>query len=107
MLCWHDRGEEQVALAELVNISGGGVALKCREELPQDRPIWLSLNTEHIHTSHVEARVLGYYTDSLSARIARLQFVEPCPSDLYELAVFGNPETLRRVGARHNAFVGV
>jgi len=89
LVYWHDRGREWFASAEIVNISGGGAAIQTWEDLPQDRPIQLRLRNEHVQTGQVEARALGTYSDSLKAHITRLEFTEPCPVNLYDLAVFG------------------
>lgn len=99
IISWHDRGRERFVSAKLVNISGGGAAIQTWEDLPEDRPIQLHLRTEHIQTSHVEAKVLGTYLNSTKAQITRLEFTEPCPVDLYDLAVFGviEPAPLARV----------
>lgn len=99
VVCWHERGRERVESAELVNISGGGAAIQIWDTLPQDRPIRLSLRTERVQTHPVEAVVLGSYSDLHKAHITRLEFTEPCPEDLYDLAVFGPIEPAPRTSA--------
>jgi len=99
VVCWHDRGRERLESAELVNISGDGAAIQIWGTQPQDRPIQLSLRTERVQTRQVEAMVLGTHSDSHKAHITHLKFTEPCPEDLYDLAVFGPIDPSPRASA--------
>ncbi len=90
-LSWLGQGGEQTVPGQLLNISGGGAAVITAAVLPDEQPIWLTLNAESGAITPVECRLVTISIDESGERIARLRFVEACPMDLYELAVHGAP----------------
>jgi hypothetical protein len=92
IVCWHDHDQDHLLAAELVNISTGGAAIRTSVEIPLDCPVRLALKPDQIVTSDVQANVLESTLDSCDRHFSRLEFTEPCPSDLYQLAVFGPPD---------------
>jgi hypothetical protein len=92
IVCWHDHDIDHLLAAELVNISTGGAAIRTSEDIPLDCPVRLALKPDQVATSEVQANVLESTLDSCDRHFSRLEFTEPCPSDLYQLAVFGPPD---------------
>ncbi len=90
-LAWSDNGIQYSVTAELVNISGGGAAIVTDAVLPDKRPIWLTLQAECAAITPVECRLVVVSIDASGWRIARLRFVESCPTDLFDMAVNGAP----------------
>jgi hypothetical protein len=91
-LTWFEESKERVEHGELLNISGGGAAFASEHFPPPHVPIWLRLDasdrlSERIEP--VESRLVGTSLDPSGLRIAHLQFVEPCPMALFDLAVNG------------------
>jgi hypothetical protein len=88
-LRWYDQESERIFTGELMNISGGGAAVMTAAPLPSEQPVWLTLSVGSLAITPVEARLVAVSIDASGLRIARLRFVEPCPMDLFELAVHG------------------
>jgi hypothetical protein len=88
-LIWRDEEGEHTIACTLINISGGGAAVFTDAMLPDDRPLWLSLQGESAATTPVESRLVGISVDASGLKIARFRFVDACPMDLFELAVHG------------------
>jgi PilZ domain len=88
-LAWAEAGTEYEASGQLVNISGGGAAVVTDAMLPDDQAIRLTLTAESSAVMPVESRLVAVSIDTSGLKIARLEFVEPCPMDLFELAVNG------------------
>jgi hypothetical protein len=91
-LAWRDQGLEHAAAGQLLNISGGGAAVIIDAVLPEQEPIRLALAVESATITPVESRLVAISIDTSGLRIARLEFVTPCPMDLFELAVHGAAE---------------
>ena len=90
-LIWLDRDIEQTLPGELMNISGGGAAVITDAKVPAEQPVWLTLGASSDTLAPVESRLVAISIDASGLRIARLRFVEPCPMQLFELAVHGTP----------------
>jgi hypothetical protein len=90
-LIWLDPDVGRLAPGKLINISGGGAAVATHAALPEQRSVWLTLNVETGSVTPVRCRLVSIAIDASGSRIARLKFVEPCPIDLFELAVHGAP----------------
>jgi PilZ domain len=90
-LIWLDRDIEQTFPGELMNISGGGAAVITSAMVPAEQPVWLTLGPGADTFAPVESRLVAISIDASGLRIARLRFVEPCPMQLFELAVHGTP----------------
>jgi PilZ domain len=88
-LFWRDQDGEHTVACELINISGGGSALFTDAVLPDKEPLRLTLHVDTEETSPVECRLVALSADASGLQLARLRFVEPCPMDLFELAVYG------------------
>lgn len=91
-LSWVEGAAERTIRGELLNISGGGAAFVSDMLPPRGVPIFLRLEAdvpEGIRIHAVEARLVMTSVDPSGMRIAHVQFVDPCPMDLFELAVDG------------------
>jgi hypothetical protein len=86
-LSWIEEARERTVPGELLNISGGGVAVASDVEPPAESPIWFGLEVQT--PKIVESRLVVISLDASGAKIIRLRFVEPCPMALFELAVQG------------------
>jgi hypothetical protein len=86
---WEEAEGTHCVAVEIVNISGGGAAVRTDAEPPRDRPCWLSLRAGSFHSSRVKCRLVVFSTDHGEQPIARLEFQEGCPIDLFEVAVNG------------------
>ncbi len=92
VLAWFEHNGELTHPGELLNISGGGAAVVTDAALPESQPVWLSLSAASAGLAPVECRLVALSIDASGLRIARLRFVEPCPMELFELAVHGAPD---------------
>jgi hypothetical protein len=91
-LTWTEGAREKTMRGELLNISGGGAAVVCAVPPPPGVAIRLGLEAATWQAERiepVEARLITTSEDPSGMRVAHLQFVEPCPMDLFELAVNG------------------
>jgi hypothetical protein len=91
-LGWLEGSTEVAIRGELLNISGGGAAFASDLLPPRGVPIWLWLEAgvrEGMRIHAVESRLVATSVDPSGMRIAHLQFVDPCPMDLFELTVDG------------------
>jgi hypothetical protein len=88
-LVWYDEDIKYTFAGELLTISGGGAAVITDATLLSEQPLWLTLEEVSDAMSAVECRLVTIAADPSGLRIARLRFVEPCPMDLFELAVHG------------------
>lgn len=88
-LSWLEGMTERIARGELLNISGGGAAFVSEMAPPHGIPLFLRLEAEGVRAHAVEARLVTTSVDPSGMRIAHLQFIDPCPMDLFELAVGG------------------
>jgi hypothetical protein len=91
-LTWIEGGAKRTIPCDLLNISGGGAALASDVLPPPGVPIWFQLVADTWKVDQfapVEARLVTTSEDPSGMKIARLQFVEPCPMDLFERAVNG------------------
>ena len=75
---------------ELLNISGGGAAVITEVEPPADTALWFGLETEAMPIVPIEARLVVISRDTSGSKVVRLSFVDPCPMELFELAVQGS-----------------
>jgi hypothetical protein len=92
-LTWLDGPAEVTIHGELLNISGGGVAFVSDVLPPPGTAIWLQLMAgirQVDRADPVESKLVTTSTDPLGRKIAHIQFVDPCPMDLFELAVNGS-----------------
>jgi hypothetical protein len=89
---WLDGSAEKTTHGDLLNISGGGAAFVSDVLPPPGVRIWLQLEArarQADRTDPVESKIVTTSTDPSGMKIAHIQFVEPCPMDLFELAVKG------------------
>jgi hypothetical protein len=89
-LFYCDQDVECTIEGELLNISGGGAALITEADPPSDKPLWLGLENEAVPIMPVEAKLVVISLDLSGSKVVRLSFVEPCPMELFELAVHGS-----------------
>ena len=89
---WLDGTAETTVHGDLLNISGGGVAFAADVLPPPGVPIWLQLDarTRQLELANpVESRLVTTSNDPSGMTIAHIQFIDPCPMDLFETAVNG------------------
>lgn len=89
-LSWLDPESNRSVPAGLLNISGGGAAIVAASALPDNQPTWPALDREPQGVTSVECRLVGIFLDASGLTVSRLRFVEACPMDLFELAVYGS-----------------
>jgi hypothetical protein len=89
-LTWFEDGSERTVRGELLNISGGGVAIIVDVISPADEPIWFELEADGRVLDPVESRLVVTSLDPSGSRIARIKFIDPCPILLFELAIHGS-----------------
>jgi hypothetical protein len=90
VLSWTGETGKHVAPCELLNISGGGVAVAIEDEPPAHQPIWFGLVSSATKLDVVESILVVISHDPSGLKIARLKFVDPCAMRLFELAVEGS-----------------
>jgi PilZ domain len=91
-LTWHDGSSEQTIRGDLLNISGGGAAFVAEVQPPPGVPVWLELEAGARRVPRVdpvESQLVATSADPSGLMIAHLQFVDPCPMELFELTVNG------------------
>jgi hypothetical protein len=92
-LSWLEGTTEHSTHGDLLNISGGGAAF-VTDVLPPSRvSVWLELDAgvrQVPRIEPVESRLIMTSVDPSGMKIAHIQFVSPCPMDLFELAVNGS-----------------
>jgi hypothetical protein len=86
---WQEGAQTDRIAVALVNISGGGAAVRAQAAPPSDRPFWLRVRVGNFQSSHVLCRLVEFSSDLSEQPIARLEFQEGCPLDLFEVAVHG------------------
>ena len=89
---WLDGPGETTIHGDLLNISGGGVAFVADVLPPLGVPIWLQLDARARQVdlpTPVESRLVTTSNDPSGMKIAHIQFIDPCPMDLFEMAVNG------------------
>lgn len=92
-LTWIDGGSERTTVGVLINISGGGAAFASEVLPPADGTAWLRLEAGARTgggSEAVECQLVAISEDPSGRRIAHLRFLDPCPMDLFELAVHGS-----------------
>jgi hypothetical protein len=91
-LTWHDGPTERTLHGDLLNISGGGAAFVAEVEPPPGMRMWLELEAGARRVPRVdpvESQLVATSADPSGLTIAHLQFVDPCPMEVFELAVNG------------------
>jgi hypothetical protein len=91
-LTWSDETGERTIHGDLLNISGGGAAFVSELQPPSGVLIRLQLEANvrrFDRIDPVESRLVTTSDDPSGMKIAHLQFVGPCPMDLFEMAVNG------------------
>lgn len=86
---WWDGENVNTTACDLINISGGGAAAFSEETLPDKTALWLTLHVDEESSAPVECRLIVASVDVSGLTIVRFRFVEPCPMDLFELAIHG------------------
>ena len=92
-LSWLEGTTENTTHGDLLNISGGGVAFVTDELPPTGVTIWLELDAgarQVPRIEPVESRLIATSVNPSGMKIAHIQFVTPCPMDLFELVVNGS-----------------
>jgi hypothetical protein len=92
-LTWGEGIAERTTYGGLLNISGGGAAFVA-DFLPlPGTSIWFRLHAgvrQVDPIDPVESRLVATSVDPSGRTIAHIQFIAPCPMDLFELAVNGS-----------------
>lgn len=98
ILTWFEQSDERTIHGELLNISGGGAAITAEILPPLGVPLWLLLEAGVRRANPVdpvEARLVTRSVDPSGRKVAHVQFLDPCPMDLFDLAVNGSTESAR------------
>ncbi len=90
VLTWIEESQVKTIPCELLNISGGGVAVITAAEPPRAQSCWFSLETPPPGLDPVESEVQGIALDPAGSTILRLRFLDLCPMALFDLAVKGS-----------------
>jgi hypothetical protein len=91
-LTWLDGSAERTISGDLLNISGGGAAFVSEVQPPPGVSIWFQLDTSVWQSqgiAPVESRLVATSFDPCGLKITHIQFIDPCPMELFELAVNG------------------
>jgi hypothetical protein len=91
-MSWRGDSGDVACEVSALNISGGGAAFASDVLPPPGIPLWLWLGAgapPGIGIDAVASRLVTTSIDPSEMRIAHIQFVVPCPMDLFELAVDG------------------
>jgi hypothetical protein len=88
-LTWFEDGSEKTSWGELLNLGGGGAAIIVDVDFPADVTIWLELESDSRTLDPVESLLVVTSLDPSGSKIARIKFIDPCPIDLFELAIHG------------------
>ena len=91
-LSWLEGTTEKTIHGDLLNISGGGAAFVTEILPPPGTPIWLQLDASVRQVDRidpVESQLVTTSVDPSGMKVAHIQFVNPCPMALFELAVNG------------------
>jgi c-di-GMP-binding flagellar brake protein YcgR len=91
-LFWDEPDVRRAIQGELLNISGGGAAIIAEAAPPDDRPVWLGLGKDPLPINGIEARLVIFSLDPSGLTVVRLRFIDPCPMELFELAIQGPDE---------------
>lgn len=90
---WWDEDEFVLVEAQLLNISVGGVQVAISRSPAVGQPVWFRLEGSSVAESLL-ATVLESKWMMLKRRFTvRLMFHNPCPDEVYEEAVYGDPGT--------------
>lgn len=89
-LTWFEDRSERSSRGELMNLGGGGAAIIVDVNLPVDACIWFELESDARTQHSVESRLVVISLDPCGSKIARIKFIDPCPIDLFELAIHGS-----------------
>jgi hypothetical protein len=92
-LTWLEGETERSIRGDLLNICVGGAAFIGDVLPPPGIPIWLQLEARAHRgagADAVEGRLLMSSFDPTGRKVAHIEFVDPCPSDFFNLAI-GRP----------------
>jgi hypothetical protein len=88
-LTWLEGETEKSIRGDLLNICVGGAAFIGDVLPPPGIPIWLQLEARAHRgpgTDAIEGRLLMSSFDPTGRRVAHIEFVDPCPSDFFNMA---------------------
>jgi hypothetical protein len=91
-LTWMDGSSQRTIRGDLLNISGGGAAIVTEVAPPSGSPIWLQLDASVRlldPIKPVKSKLVMSSDDPSGMKVAHIQFLDPCPMELFELAVNG------------------
>ncbi|MGC8641987.1 MAG: PilZ domain-containing protein [Isosphaeraceae bacterium] len=87
VLCWADKDSEVSVCCEMLNLSGGGTALKIAELPPVNETLWLSVGPPGHEVGPVECEMVACSPDGAGSFTLRLSFVGLCPLSVFEAAM--------------------
>jgi c-di-GMP-binding flagellar brake protein YcgR len=85
-LYFHDQDVERTIRGELLNISGGGVAVITEVAPPAGTRLFFGLVNEALPTVPIEVKLVVISLDASGSTVVRLSFVDSCPMEVFELA---------------------
>lgn len=87
VLCWAERDCEVSVNAEVLNLSGGGAAVRLPKRPPANETLWLSVGQKGRESEPVECKTVSSAPDGKGAFTLRLSFVGLCPMQVFEVAM--------------------
>ena len=91
-LTWLEGETERSIRGDLLNICVGGAAFIGDVLPPPGIPIWLQLEARAnrgVGTDAIEGRRRMSSFDPTGRQVVHIEFVDPCPSDFFDLAIGG------------------
>ena len=92
ILFYHDQDVERTIRGELLNISGGGIAVITEVAPPTDTRLFFGLVNEALPTVPIEVQLVVISLDASGSKVVRLTFVDSCPMEVFELATQASNE---------------
>jgi hypothetical protein len=89
-LGWWDGADFRSAPVRLLNLSLGGVALRCSEQPPEERSVWISIAGLE-RAGWIAADVLEVRPLEQDGPMIRLQFPAPLAYEVFRASVWGFP----------------
>jgi PilZ domain len=87
VISWVEKDSEITVNGEVLNLSGGGAAVKIAQRPPAHEPLWLWVGREGQEAGPVECETVGCSPDGEGTLTLRLSFVGLCPLSVFEAAM--------------------
>ena len=87
VLCWAGKDCEVSVAGEVLNLSGGGAAVKIADRPPGNETLWLWVGRPGHEAGPVECQMVACSPDTEGTFTLRLSFVGLCPLSVFEAAM--------------------